>query len=368
MNPGRAARIPALDGLRAVAVLAVVAFHGGVLPLGQLGVDMFFAVSGYLIATILVREHQRTGTIALRAFYARRFRRLLPALWITAAGALALIGRADFSPHKTVLAVGVSLTYTMDVLWKLAPDSAMQHTWSLAVEEQFYLLFPVVLIALLRRGRPRDHTGKVVAFALGVSVLRAVVFLAIGGTNGHGFALYATRFEPIVFGVAVAFVLADADRSRFADAAVRRLTSPTAVGVAVTSLVAFQLSAIGMDQHGFPKRLFLGGFTVTALATLVLVGYVVTREASIVHRVLSWAPLVYVGKVSYGIYLFHYPALLVLRAHLTNRYTLTVTLAAVGIALAALSYELIEKRFLRPTGISIVAAPPAPPAPFPASG
>ncbi|HET9720708.1 MAG TPA: acyltransferase, partial [Solirubrobacteraceae bacterium] len=156
--PRRLGRRPVLDGLRGVAVLLVIAEHTGLLHNGFLGVDVFFVLSGFLITTLLLEEFQRAGRISLRGFYARRARRLVPALLVAVAAFLVISAAADQSGFgDDVLAAAAGVTYITNILMALTPTwlPAVGHLWSLGAEEQFYLLWPVVLIAAIRRSVSR---------------------------------------------------------------------------------------------------------------------------------------------------------------------------------------------------------------------
>ncbi|HEY0485900.1 MAG TPA: acyltransferase, partial [Mycobacteriales bacterium] len=211
--------VPALDGVRALAVVAVLLFHGGVAAArgGFLGVDAFFVLSGYLITSLLLAEHARTGTIALTAFWGRRARRLLPALLVLVAFT-AVAGHATLAPDELARLRGDALAALLYVAnWRMiahgtgyfdttAAPSLLQHTWSLAIEEQFYLLWPLVLLLVLG-GRRRPLPALCLA-GIGLSAVAAAVLGAPGHDVGRAYYGTDTRAASLLIGALLAAALA----------------------------------------------------------------------------------------------------------------------------------------------------------------
>ncbi|KAA9088961.1 acyltransferase family protein [Microbacterium radiodurans] len=357
--PPRHARIAGLDGLRALAVGLVVVYHlfpGSWVSSGFVGVDVFFVISGFLITTLLLRERARDGRIALRRFWARRARRLLPALaavvlvcaslaWVVGGDVLVgmgpqVAGAATFSYNWVSMADGASYFSSAD-------PEIFRNLWSLAVEEQFYVLWPLLLpLFLLLRGRVlRAGAAAILAAA---SAAWAVTSVAGGaditrvyfGTDTHAFGLLA--------GVALAFGMHGLVVRRASVAGVGPawgLVIGTAAlgGLVVTAVVGGGV-ALGGDGTTFPlSSIVASGLTVVAIA-------VAAWPASWFGRALEIRPLRWVGERSYGIYLWHWPLVVLATAGATGASADISVPVLLGIAVliatllaAALSYRFIEQ-------------------------
>ena len=328
--------IPALDGLRGLAVAGVVAYHSGtVLHGGHLGVDVFFVLSGFLITRLLLGEQAATGRVSYRNFYARRALRLGPAL----AACLLLVGAlvAVDPLMRARIGTSVGAAFASTVLyannWLDVFDTRgtgpLGHTWSLSVEEQFYLLWPPVLLwGLRRRSRERVATRvlwAVVCFA----ALRALLSVV-----SHGFAWeYATtsKADAPLIGCALALLLHQA-RSR------SRSLPEWSGWLALGSLV---IAFLFVPSHS--QGLMLGGFTLVSVCAAVLLANLVLDPASRLSGLLALRPLTFLGRVSYGLYLYHWPIFLEVRGRVHHRLpqiALEWTLAAV---VTLVSYYAIER-------------------------
>jgi peptidoglycan/LPS O-acetylase OafA/YrhL len=353
--------VPGFDGLRALAVAAVLLFHGGVgwLHGGLLGVDIFFVLSGFLITSLLISEFRASGTISFKAFYARRARRLLPALFVTVLGVSAYaVWIAPTSVRAAVRGDGLS-TLTEVANWHFivtnqnyfvrnGPPSPLLHTWSLAVEEQFYLVWPALALVVMRRWRDRGLLIVAVLLAMASAVWCAFEFHhGAGATRLY----YGTdvRVQEVMVGASLAALWIGAsggtarpDRTRLG----RR-------GLAVLGLGGLAVLVWCLHQvNGASGFLYQGGFLVVSLSTLAVLAAVVGAPGSLVERFFALAPLRYVGRISYGLYLYHWPIFLFLdgpRTGLTGTPLLLVRLA-VSTAAAAVSYRFVELplRGLRP--------------------
>jgi peptidoglycan/LPS O-acetylase OafA/YrhL len=331
---------PALDGLRAVAVLLVMAyhiklpgFHGG-----RAGVDMFFVLSGFLITALLLDEHAQTGRIRLRAFYMRRILRLYPALIAAAALAvgLAALRMPIFDAGSRALRTTLegspfALLYTMNIAraagW--TGGGFLAHTWSLAIEEQFYLVWPPIVLLVMRRSRPALVGGIALLCALTSAVLRAGLYGAGVATS----VLFNATFSH-VDGIFAGCALGVAWTVR--RDIVRRIAHPiAAAGAAIAAIVVI--------VHG--QNMYTYGFLVVVIATVLVSAHLLTRPESRMSALLSTRAPVAIGKRSYGLYLYHWPIFLFIGAD--TRPVMLVLAFGSSFAAAWLSYRLIETPFLR---------------------
>ncbi|PZU49084.1 MAG: acetyltransferase [Microbacterium sp.] len=357
MTPPLAPRYAGLDGLRAVAVLLVVVYHlfpGWLLHSGFVGVDVFFVISGFLITSLLVREHARSGRIALGSFWKRRARRLLPALalvvtvsasvaWMVGGDVLVGIGRqvlgaATFSYNWVAVADGASY-------FGATQPELFRNLWSLAVEEQFYVLWPL-LLPLLLVVRSRWMRAAVALTLAAASAGWAVALLASGagltrayyGTDTHAFGL--------LLGVALAVVVAGRGVGAAADAA-SGARQPRAMAVALAgTAVAVTLVVVAAwpGGTGLYPGIPLAASVLSAAAIALAV-----RPGSPVGRALDIAPLRWIGERSYGIYLWHWPIVVLLGvmsgSFVDSAIPVSTGVAALVLTLvaSAASYRLIEQ-------------------------
>lgn len=344
VKSGRGSRLPGLDGLRGLAVAWVLAFHlwPDAVRGGWLGVGLFFTLSGYLIAGLLDTEVTATGRLRLGRFMARRVRRLLPAALVTIAATLALTALVDDQPLRTI---GIdSLTAALNVFnWHASLDEAgyagifeaapapLEHFWSLAIEEQFYLVFPAA-VALVRR------PGRVVAAMAAIGLVG--VWLWWGSTDAY----VATPVRALEIaagaGLAVAQARYDAVRRLFqplADSTRRSRVVWTILLAAAAVLTVVAVARLGPDDG----LVFRGGPQLMALCWVVLL--IAAVRDGWPARLVSWAPLRWLGLRSYAIYLFHWPVI-----ELTDWHPLVVI--AVTLGLAEASFHLLEMPVRRGTG------------------
>ena len=337
---------PFLDGVRMVAVYLVVAFHArlGLWSGGFVGVDVFFVLSGFLVTRILVRDLASAGRVQWRTFYARRVRRILPAALI-ALVVTAIAYSIVASPVEMADALGgfrAAFFYVAN--WFFIRQSTnyfaanvntnpVLHFWSLAVEEQFYLAWPLLLgsayFLARRAGRYRWWVLRGVVVAAGVA--SAVAALHIGATNlDRAYYGTDTRAYQLLAGAALAL-----SPQLLALGARFRRAAGWASGIALAALVVFATSAFTMSA-------ITRGIVVTALTGALLVALENARGGP-ARRVLSWGPCAYLGRISYGTYLWHWPVVvLVTHDYKPDPVQLFVTSAVCATALAALSYHLVE--------------------------
>jgi peptidoglycan/LPS O-acetylase OafA/YrhL len=338
---------PALDGVRALAVTAVVLFHGGVGAFsgGYLGVDTFFVLSGFLITSLLLAERARTGRIALGAFWLRRARRLLPALVLMLV-TVVVAGRYVVSQDEfRLLRIDVLAAFGYVANWRMiwrgtdyftatSDPSLVQHTWSLGIEEQFYAVWPLIVggIALIWAARRwRRHLLAGCLIGVLASAIAAGVLFRPDDFNRSYFGT-DTRAQALLIGAALAVAL-DLRTPR-----PRRIFAVVAVlGLLVTGFL--------WSTAGTPSTLmFHGGLTLAALATAAVIAHVVIAPASRMASALSLLPMVWLGRVSYGVYLWHWPVygfMTADRVGLSGPALLFARLA-VTMALTVFSYYIVE--------------------------
>jgi peptidoglycan/LPS O-acetylase OafA/YrhL len=335
-----------LDGLRGLALLGVLLFHAdGLLPGGYLGVDLFFVLSGYLITSLLLAEHRSTGRIDLYAFWVRRARRLLPAL-LALMPAIAVYGWVFARPDelRTLrMQALASLGYFANwyaifdhrSYWQLfSAPSPLEHTWSLSIEEQFYLVWPLLVVLMLRRHGPRVVLG--VSLLLTLLSMAAMVLLFSPGATSRAYLGTDTRMAAILAGAALATLLPPG--TTLPAAAARWLD---VLGTAAAAGLAFAWCTL----PGASRFLYHGGFWLSELAVLALIACAVLDRKSVVARAFAVKPLAWVGTISYGVYLWHWPVNVLLTAERTQLQGAPLQLLriALSFAIALGSYRFIER-------------------------
>jgi peptidoglycan/LPS O-acetylase OafA/YrhL len=350
---------PEVDGLRAVAVLPVVLFHLGLpwIPGGFIGVDVFFVISGFLITSIILKE-QAAGTFTFSGFWMRRVRRILPAmlvmLFVTAIASYSIMfGSAWKRIGEQVLSA--IFLYANVEMWQLsgnywgpaAENAPLLHTWSLSVEEQFYLFYPLLLLTLLKftpkRVFPLILAGSIFSFCIGV-------YATTHHPNAAFYFLPTRAWE-----LAAGCLLAIFERSR----------GPAPKGNISRTMAFAGLSLIGAGYYliqgsdGFP-----GFWALLPVVGTVLVIRFSGGEKCLAGGLLSWAPVVYIGKCSYSLYLWHWPVI-VLAAAFELKGSGAVSLPwIVGLIIGCtfLSYQFIEKPtrkmadVLKPVTVALIAS------------
>ncbi|NEB00343.1 acyltransferase [Streptomyces sp. SID13726] len=350
----RSGRVNGLDGLRTLAVALVLAYHvdPDLVPGGSVAVDLFFTISGFVITRLLLAEYARSGGIGLFAFYRRRWLRLVPALLALCAVCAVLVATTTLLGREATLgSAGLAATFLTNVVRALEPGTysnaigPFAHTWSLGVEEQFYLLWPLVLLVLLRRLRARTVLLCTAALCVLPLLWRCVLWnpdAAHRIYNGTD-----TRADQLLAGALVAVVLA---RLRTDDPRLARLRTWAGrlalPALGLLALVAWQVPITG-DSGALTAFWYTGGFLLVALLSATLVAGLELRPDSRLSQVLSLAPLAWVGRnLSYGMYLWHYPVVRLLGSLGLEDGQLAATVV-LTVLMALLSYYAIEKPFLR---------------------
>jgi peptidoglycan/LPS O-acetylase OafA/YrhL len=315
----RSRYIPAFDGIRAVAVMLVFAYHTGLSASsgGFVGVDVFFVLSGYLITTILYREIKDTGALRFRRFYLRRFLRLTPPLVILI-GCFLLAGGDRFSALRAALYLNDLLPPKID---------SLNHTWSLAVEEHYYLVWPLVLLAILRFAPRRALPICVGLYALAWASRFAGLHFE---GAAHIYERLDARLTGLMLGSAVALFVAEGHRIR---------------GIGRWGILALvpMFGIIPFNSWDSGLGLSLGiGFTEAASALAI----VSIAQAEETFSFLAALPLRYVGRISYGVYLYHCPLTLWMTDHGWAWWLIVIVALPLTLVLASLSYHLVERPLL----------------------
>lgn len=349
--PSPARRLAQLDGVRCLAVAMVLAYHGGVAGLsvaGYYGVDVFFVLSGFLITSLLLVEGQSSGRIDIVAFWGRRARRLLPALLVVLAAVTLYVRLAaptgrypGFGWDALSVVAYVSnwhfIASSSNYFAASAAPSLLTHTWSLAIEEQFYLLWPLVLWVTVRAGRRRGGGANLAVLVVSVcGAVGSAVWMAVLYHSGAGSSrLYYgtdTHAQSILVGAALAAAL---DRWNIAPTRARTV----AAGAALAGLGWAACSLGPSDPASYQ-----GGFLLVAVLAAVLIAALATAPHSVPSRIFSSPPLAYLGRISYGMYLWYFPLFAVVDGASTGLAgaPLLAVRTVADIALASASFHLVE--------------------------
>lgn len=350
LNKSKRRYISGLDGLRAISVLAVILYHLHIKGIdgGFLGVTVFFVLSGYLITDLLVNEFERDGKIDFKKFWIKRFRRLLPALivmlvvigtWITLFQRSFLHGL-----REEILAafVYVSNWYYVfqehSYFTKFSPPSPLQHMWSLAVEEQFYIIWPILMLLALKFVPSK---GKLAIFILLLSFVSTEAMAFMFTPDEDPSRVYFgtdTRAFSLLLGAALAMVWPSAKLSSNVTKDLKRTLNITGI----VSLVALLVMMVVIQEDG--SFLYYGGMYLASAVTAVLIA-VIVHPASSIGKIFSFKPLLWIGVRSYGIYIWHFPIIVLLgiavKTETISTWKILFALALTFI-LSLLSWKYIE--------------------------
>ena len=351
--------MPGLDGLRAIAVLAVIAYHLdlGWAPGGLLGVGVFFTLSGYLITDLLLGQRAVTGRLNLREFWIRRARRLLPAVFLMIAVVVAWVTLFERSFLPGLRSDVVAATFYVSNWWNIVreasyfarfgPPPPLEHLWSLAVEEQFYLIWPWLLwlVLLVTRKRPVLTGVTLTSVTLALSAASAIAMWVLYQPGVDPTRIYEgtdTRAFGLLLGAALAMVWPS-----------RRLSMALATrwrvlldGVGVAGLVVIALLIWRTSEYS--PFLYHGGMVLLTIGTVATVA-ALAHPATLLGVAVGWAPLRWIGVRSYGIYLWHWPIIVLTAPGLEQKATLSLQVfqVAATIIVAALSWRFVEEPIRR---------------------
>lgn len=353
MPSSKSRYIPALDGLRAFAVLAVIAYHMNFswAKGGLLGVTVFFVLSGYLITGLLVTEWAQTKTIDLKNFWLRRVRRLVPAIVfvIVVVAALCTIFnhelltkmRPDIPPALLFFSNWWYIFQDLSYFDALGAPSPLNHFWSLAIEEQFYLVWPVALLIAFKLGAKRPLMRRI---AVGLAAVSALAMALLYNPIADPSRVYYgtdTRAFSLLIGAWLAFKMPASRMGRIG----ARLTKQGRIAMDCVGVAAFAgLVLMVALTDGFSPFLYWGGLVIASMLTMIVIA-VIANPRSRFGLLASARPLVWIGKRSYGMYLWHYPILLLMNpGNATGDINLLYCLLqlAVIFAISAFSYRFIE--------------------------
>jgi peptidoglycan/LPS O-acetylase OafA/YrhL len=341
--------VPAIDGLRALAIAAVLLYHAGYnwIPGGFLGVEVFFVISGYLITSMLLADRNSRRGVSLTVFWQRRARRLLAAMTTLVIGVLTFYvvfhadGVAEIRGDAVAALTYVSNWYLIfenqSYFETLGRPSPLQHLWSLAVEEQFYIIWPIAFALVVGRLKTRAAVTVILAGATASTLLMAVMYEPLTDPSRIYYGT-DTRAAGLLIGAALAFVWVPGRLPSVASAAPH---IPDTFGL----LALAGLAVLCLMVSEFDAFLYQGGFAVTSVLTAALIAAAVHPGARLLHAVLGWRPLVWVGLRSYSIYLWHWPVFVFTRPGVDvqlDGLELFALRLGITLVLAELSYRLVE--------------------------
>jgi peptidoglycan/LPS O-acetylase OafA/YrhL len=340
--------VPSLDGLRGLAVVAVVAFHAGHLQGGYLGVDLFFTVSGFLITRLILDDLAR-DRFRFGEFWLRRARRLLPALWALLAVVILVspwlvAPSSGINLRRSVVATAIYIANWWQLhgpgsYWQaLGTASPLNHTWSLAIEEQFYIVWPLVILGVLAWSKRRT-ADKVLVVSLGLAAASTVLMIATFNPNNVSRAYFGTdtRAAAILLGAALAAWTVGHGPAR------RR---GTRVALEVAGVVGVGVLALAWTRlDGESATLYRGGFVLCGLAAVAVIAAAVHPEPGPISKALSFLPLRGLGLISYGVYLYHWPIDVAFDEKRMGfgGWPLFAFQTVLTLAIALLSYRIIEQ-------------------------
>ena len=356
MSNNKSKYLPSIDSLRALAVLAVIIYHVDVnyLPGGFLGVDLFFVLSGYLISSLIIKEFRKTGTVNLYNFYIRRARRLLPAVYfMITVGLVVMVLFNEVLLRKSHLDAIFGYIYSsnwwyifhkLDYFDSFGAQSPFKHLWSLAIEEQFYMIFPFLFLLVNGKKKSKDGTYKlnknflyVIVGLILVSLIAHILLFDINNISRIYFGTDTRAFSLLV-GV-VGAILYPMERLH------SKVTPQQNMIYSVVSLVSIAtLITVMIYTSEYNALLYRGGFLLVAILGLIVI-ISSGKQHTLMSKLLSFKPIVFIGKISYSLYLWHFPILVLTTpvSEIGNPNIFFVILRIVlTFAIAIVSYVFVE--------------------------
>jgi peptidoglycan/LPS O-acetylase OafA/YrhL len=342
--------VPELDGVRGIAILFVLGNHvplgrlESLLPGGFAGVDIFFVLSGFLITTLLIQEFDRTGSISLRNFYMRRALRLGPAL----IALLIVLCLLSFVLYDQARARGncrdalIALFYASNWVRVFTRNQLglLAHTWSLSCEEQFYIVWPIILLTLLRISRKR-HYVALVAAAVALFSWLASIHLTMSGASERRLCFGLDgRADTLMIGCILSVVLSSGLMTENAKKTIQKLL------VVIAPLSMASLLAFSIFGNKLGRSFFYFGFVIIALLAAALILDVLVSPRSIIRRLMAMKWLVWIGSVSYGLYLWHWPIFWGMHGFGFKGWTVVLVGTPLTFLVVLLSYYGMEKPIL----------------------
>ena len=356
MSNNKSKYLPSIDSLRALAVLAVIIYHVDVnyLPGGFLGVDLFFVLSGYLISSLIIKEYRKTGSLNLYNFYIRRARRLLPAVYfMITVGLVVMVLFNEVLLRKSHLDAIFGYIYSsnwwyifhkLDYFDSFGAQSPFKHLWSLAIEEQFYMIFPLLFLLINRKKKSKDGTYKLnknfLYVVLGLILVSLIVHILLFDINNISRIYFGTdtRAFSLLVGV-VGAILYPMEKLH------TKVTPQQNIMYSVVSLVSIAiLITVMIYTSEYNTWLYRGGFLLVAILGLIVI-ISSGKQHTLMSRLLSFKPVVFIGKISYSLYLWHFPILVLTTpvSEIGNPNIIFVILRIIlTFALATASYVFVE--------------------------
>ena len=356
MSNNKSKYLPRIDSLRALAVLAVIIYHVDVnyLPGGFLGVDLFFVLSGYLISSLIIKEYRKTGSLNLYNFYIRRARRLLPAVYfMITVGLVVMVLFNEVLLRKSHLDAIFGYIYSsnwwyifhkLDYFDSFGAQSPFKHLWSLAIEEQFYMIFPLLFLLINRKKKSKDGTYKLnknfLYVVLGLILVSLIAHILLFDINNISRIYFGTdtRAFSLLVGV-VGAILYPMEKLH------AKVTPQQNIMYSVVSLVSIAtLITVMIYTSEYNTWLYRGGFLLVAILGLIVI-ISSGKQHTLMSRLLSFKPVVFIGKISYSLYLWHFPVLVLTTpvSEIGNPNIIFVILRVIlTFALATASYVFVE--------------------------
>ena len=338
--------IPALDGIRGIAILLVMLFHVGnpIFKGGFIGVDVFFVLSGFLITSLLLNEYDKNFNINLKYFYARRILRLAPALLVLLITiTLISIFILEYNQTKDNLySVLITLFYSANWVraFNLYDLGYLNHTWSLSIEEQFYIIWPFLLITLLRIIKSRKHVLNIVIFLSVASWILRIILQFKGYDADRLYNGLDTRADALLTGCVLSLILS----SNLIDFR-REKVSSCIKYLGMSAIISYILILLNISWSSKLYFYFLAFLIQILTAFLIL--HILLPGDNYLKKVLTNKPLVWIGSISYGLYLWHDPVYEMIRMQGYSLWTIALLGITITFAIASLSFYFIEKPILK---------------------